>query len=132
LNDIEDVSYNVPYIAKNYTYTIVTMHSTVHGRTVTFSFTTLMPASLGAVFATSVLPVDVQIPPVAAPNKTAPVVGPIGGSNTTPIGGSNTTADLPYQELLANCETNITACLLYQELLSNSRYMQSYLVNYGG
>jgi len=106
LKNMQDVSYNVPQIAENYTYTIAVTRSEVWSTTKTFSFTILMPASLGAVFATSVLPVDVQIPPAAAPNKTAPVVGPIGGSNTT-------------------------ASSLYQELLINSRYMQSYVVNYG-
>jgi len=60
----------VPYIAQyqNYTYTVMTIHAFPGSYTVDLSFGTLMPASLGAVFANAVLPSDIQAPPVNTTN----------------------------------------------------------------
>jgi hypothetical protein len=71
LKYIEDASYNVPQIAKNYTYTIDTVHAVSRSYTIDLSLGTLMPASLGAVFANAVLPSDIQAPPVGTPNGTS-------------------------------------------------------------
>jgi len=60
----------VPYIAhyQNYTYTDMTIHAVLRSYTVDLSLGTLMPASLGAVFANAVLPSDIQAPPVNTTN----------------------------------------------------------------
>jgi len=68
-NEGGEASYNVPQIAKNYTYTIDTVYAVVsRSYTVDLSLGTLMPASLGAVFANAVLPSDIQAPPVNTTN----------------------------------------------------------------
>ena len=68
LKYMQDVSYSVPQIAKNYTYTIDTVYAVSRSYTVDLSLGTLMPASLGAVFANAVLPSDIQAPPVNTTN----------------------------------------------------------------
>jgi hypothetical protein len=68
LKYMQDVSYSVPQIAKNYTYTIDTVYAVSRSYTVDLSLGTLMPASLGAVFANAVLPSGIQAPPVNTTN----------------------------------------------------------------
>jgi hypothetical protein len=70
LKYMQDASYNVPQIAKNYTYTAYRIIAISKSYTVDLSLGTLMPASLGAVFANAVLPSGIQAPPVGTPNGT--------------------------------------------------------------
>jgi len=70
LKYMHDVSYHVPQTAKNYTHTIYRIITISKSYTVDLSFGTLMPASLGAVFANAVLPSGIQAPPVNTPNGT--------------------------------------------------------------
>jgi hypothetical protein len=68
LKYMQDASYSVPQIAKNYTYVVSVLRPIIKSYTIDLSFETLMPASLGAVFANAVLPSDIQAPPVNTTN----------------------------------------------------------------
>jgi hypothetical protein len=66
-----DTSYNVPQVLAgyyHYTYTVVMPITTSY--TMSLSFGTLMPASLGVVFANAVLPSGIQMPTIETPNGT--------------------------------------------------------------
>jgi hypothetical protein len=71
VKSMTDTSYNVPKVlAGYYTYTYKVMMPITISNTMSLSFGTLMPASLGVVFANAVLPSGIQMPTIETPNGT--------------------------------------------------------------
>jgi len=71
VKSMTDTSYNVPRVlAGYYTYTYTVMLPITTSYTMSLSFGTLMPASLGVVFANAVLPSGIQMPTIETPNGT--------------------------------------------------------------
>jgi hypothetical protein len=71
VKSMTDTSYNVPRaLSGYYTYTYTFMMPITTSYTMSLSFGTLMPASLGVVFANAVLPSGIQMPTIETPNGT--------------------------------------------------------------
>jgi hypothetical protein len=71
VKSMSDTSYNVPRVfAGYYTYTYTVMLPITTSYTMGLSFGTLMPASLGVIFANAVLSSGIQMPVIETPNET--------------------------------------------------------------
>jgi len=71
VKSMTDASYNVPQVfAGYYTYTYTYLLPITTSKTMSLSFGTLMPASLGAIFANAILPSGIQMPTIETPNGT--------------------------------------------------------------
>jgi hypothetical protein len=71
VRSMTDTSYNVPQTPVGYyTYTYRVKWPITKSHTISLSFKTLMPTSLGVVFANTVLPSGIQMPTIETPNGT--------------------------------------------------------------
>jgi hypothetical protein len=72
ITKLKEISYNVPVLTLNrtFSYTIWKTITTKESYTINLSLGTMMPASLGVIFANAVLPSGIQVPTVNTPNGT--------------------------------------------------------------
>jgi hypothetical protein len=72
MEKLQDISYNIPVLTLNHTfsYTIWKTTTTKESYTISLSLRAVMPASLGVIFASAVLPSGIQTPTVNKPNGT--------------------------------------------------------------